>query len=51
MKFAVITDIHGNMDALSAVFKDIDRRGDIDHIYNLGDVIGIGHNTNEVLGC
>ncbi|MGO3726280.1 metallophosphoesterase family protein, partial [Staphylococcus carnosus] len=50
MKFAVITDIHGNMDALSEVLRDIDRRGDIDYIYNLGDVIGIGHNTNEVLG-
>lgn len=50
LKFAVITDIHGNMDALSEVLRDIDRRGDIDYIYNLGDVIGIGHNTNEVLG-
>lgn len=50
MKFAVITDVHGNMDALSAVLRDIDRRGDIEHIYNLGDNIGIGHNTNEVLG-
>lgn len=50
MKFAVFTDVHGNMDALATVLRDIDRRGDIDHIYNLGDIIGIGHNTNEVLG-
>ena len=50
LKFAVITDVHSNMDALQTVLRDIDRRGDIDHIYNLGDIIGIGHNTNEVLG-
>ncbi|EHJ06632.1 metallophosphoesterase family protein [Staphylococcus simiae] len=48
-KFAIITDIHGNADALERVLDDIDRRGDIDKIYNLGDHIGIGHETNKVL--
>jgi predicted phosphodiesterase len=33
---AVISDIHGNRDALEAVFRDIDRRG-ITNIVNLGD--------------
>lgn len=49
MKFAVITDVHGNFDALEAVLDDIDRKGDVDKIYNLGDNIGVGHETNKVL--
>ncbi|PNZ24097.1 metallophosphoesterase [Staphylococcus petrasii] len=49
MKFAIITDVHGNFDALQTVLEDIDNRGDIDKIYNLGDNIGIGHETNKVL--
>ncbi len=49
MKIAVITDIHGNAAALKAVLHDIDDRNDIKHIYCLGDMIGIGYETNEVL--
>ena len=49
MKFAIITDVHGNFDALQTVLDDIDNREDIDKIYNLGDNIGIGHETNKVL--
>ena len=41
MKFAVITDIHGNFDALQTVLDDIDSRDDIEKIYNLGDNIGL----------
>ena len=49
MKFAVITDIHGNAPALKAVLKELDSWQDIEHIYCLGDMIAIGPNTNEVL--
>ena len=49
MKFAIITDVHGNFDALEAVLDDIDSRNDIETIYNLGDNIGVGHETNKVL--
>lgn len=49
MKFAVITDIHGNAPALIPVLNEIDRMKDIEHIYCLGDMIGIGPDTNEVL--
>ena len=49
MKFAIITDVHGNFDALQTVLDDIDNREDIDKIYNLRDNIGIGHETNKVL--
>lgn len=46
--FGIITDIHGNSSALEAVLKDISNR-DIDHIFCLGDVVGIGPESNEVL--
>ena len=49
MKFAIITDIHGNAPALQAVLNEVDERNDIDHIYCLGDMIAIGPDTNEVL--
>lgn len=48
MKFAVITDIHGNSPAIRAVLKDIDQR-ELSHIYCLGDIVGIGPDSNEVL--
>ena len=49
MKIGVMTDIHGNASALNAVLNELDKRGDIEHIYCLGDMIGIGPDTNEVL--
>ncbi|MFC5775564.1 metallophosphoesterase family protein [Ectobacillus antri] len=49
LRFAVMTDIHGNAPALRAVLHEIDRMRDIEHIYCLGDMIAIGPDTNEVL--
>ncbi|MDM5329927.1 metallophosphoesterase family protein [Neobacillus sp. CF12] len=49
MKIGVITDVHGNAPALKAVLNELDKRRDIEHIYCLGDMIGIGPDTNEVL--
>ena len=46
--FAVISDIHSNLEALTEVFADIDRRG-IKTVYCLGDVIGYGPNPKECL--
>ncbi|WP_042472981.1 metallophosphoesterase family protein [Bacillus ndiopicus] len=48
MQFALLTDIHGNAIALQAVLKDLLERG-IKQIYCTGDLIGIGHQSNEVL--
>ncbi|MEO1584946.1 MAG: metallophosphoesterase family protein [Planctomycetota bacterium] len=41
MPTAIISDIHGNADALTAVLADIDAKG-IDRIICLGDIIGYG---------
>lgn len=46
--FAVISDIHGNIEALQAVLADVDRRG-IKELYCLGDVVGYGANPKECL--
>ena len=46
--FAVISDIHSNLEALTTVLTDIDNRG-IKTIYCLGDIIGYGPNPKECL--
>jgi predicted phosphodiesterase len=43
--YAVISDIHGNLEALEAVLGDVPE--EIERIYCLGDVIGYGANPNE----
>jgi diadenosine tetraphosphatase ApaH/serine/threonine PP2A family protein phosphatase len=45
---AVISDIHSNLEALAAVFQEIDRRG-ITEIVCLGDVVGYGPNPVECM--
>ncbi|WP_029424939.1 metallophosphoesterase family protein [Alkalibacillus haloalkaliphilus] len=48
-KIAVLADIHGNALALKEVLKHINTTDKVEHIYCLGDLIGVGHQTNEVL--
>ncbi len=48
MSTAVISDIHGNLDALTVVLADIDARG-IKDIVCLGDIVGYGPNPTECL--
>ena len=45
---AIISDIHGNLEALEAVLADIDTRG-VEDVYCLGDVIGYGPNPRECI--
>lgn len=46
MRYAIISDIHGNLSALTAVLNDIKQQG-IDRIICLGDIIGKGANGHE----
>jgi predicted phosphodiesterase len=48
LKRALISDIHGNLEALQAVLDDIRSVG-VDDIYCLGDIIGYGPNPCECL--
>ena len=49
MRYALISDIHGNLPALEAVLRDIDDRGDAAAVYHLGDLVGYGPWPNEVV--
>ena len=48
MKRAIVSDIHGNLEALEAVLADIQAQG-ITTIYCLGDIIGYGPNPRECI--
>lgn len=49
MKYALLADIHSNLEALSAVLADIDRRGGIEEIWVLGDIVGYGPDPGECI--
>jgi diadenosine tetraphosphatase ApaH/serine/threonine PP2A family protein phosphatase len=46
--FAIVSDIHGNLEAFTAVLAEIERRG-IQHIVCLGDIVGYGPNPMECM--
>lgn len=48
MKLALISDIHSNLEALTAVLNDIQQQG-IEQVYCLGDVVGYGPNPRECI--
>lgn len=48
MKIAVLSCIHGNLEALDAVLQDI-KHHTVDQIYCLGDLVGYGPYPNEVV--
>jgi len=42
MRYAILADIHSNLTAFEAVLKDVERRGKVDQVWCLGDVVGYG---------
>ena len=48
MRYAVIADVHANLEALKAVLKDIKKRK-IESILFLGDAVGYGPNPNKCI--
>ncbi|MCL5023714.1 MAG: metallophosphatase family protein [Nitrospirae bacterium] len=46
MRYAVVSDVHANLEALEAVLADIESR-DLEEILFLGDAVGYGPNPNE----
>ncbi|MGH2352029.1 MAG: metallophosphoesterase family protein [Chloroflexota bacterium] len=46
MRCAIISDIHGNLDALQAVLADA---GEVDELWCLGDLVGYGPEPNECI--
>ncbi len=49
MRHAIIADIHSNLEALKAVLDDIERRGGVDEVWCLGDVVGYGPDPEACL--
>ncbi|NPA91818.1 MAG: metallophosphoesterase family protein [Chloroflexi bacterium] len=47
MRVLVISDIHGNLEALEAVLQAAEAEGGFERIWCLGDVVGYGPNPNE----
>lgn len=39
MKIAILSDVHGNFSALDAVMADMNRRGGVDEVINLGNMV------------
>jgi predicted phosphodiesterase len=48
MKYAIISDIHSNLEALTKALEIIDQRS-VDEIICLGDIVGYGANPNECI--
>lgn len=48
MRLAIISDIHGNLHALEAVWQDLEAQRP-DAVYCLGDLVGYGAFPNEVI--
>lgn len=47
--YLVVSDIHSNLEALTAVFADAKKHGKLTGVISLGDVVGYGANPNECL--
>lgn len=48
MRYAIISDIHANLEAFLAVLDEIDR-SEADKVICLGDIVGYGANPNECI--
>src|SRR6185503_8320952 len=48
MKYAVVSDIHANLEALTNVFRQIERSS-VDAVVCLGDIVGYHANPNECI--
>jgi predicted phosphodiesterase len=47
MRCAIISDVHGNLDALEAVLADAQGAQEVDQLWCLGDLVGYGPQPNE----
>ncbi len=49
MRYAIVADIHANLVAFTAVLDDIERRGEVEEVWCLGDVVGYGPDPHQCL--
>jgi predicted phosphodiesterase len=48
MRYLIFTDVHGNLEALEALLRFVQKKK-IDHYLYLGDLVGYGASPNEVI--
>ncbi len=49
MRALILSDIHGNLEALEAVLAAAAHAGGYDQLWNLGDIVGYGASPNQVI--
>lgn len=49
MHYAILADIHANLAAFEAVLGDIEKKGGVDEIWCLGDVVGYGPDPSRCI--
>jgi len=49
MRYAILADIHANLDALTAVLGDVEQQGGVDEIWCLGDIVGYGPEPSQCI--
>ena len=49
MRYALLADIHANLEAFTAVLDDIRHRGGVDEVWCLGDIVGYGPQPTECI--
>lgn len=49
MRTLILSDIHSNLEALQAVFKDAESRGGFEEIWSVGDIVGYGPDPGACL--
>jgi predicted phosphodiesterase len=49
MRSLIVSDIHGNLEALTAVLAAAELEGGYDQLWNLGDMVGYGASPNQVI--
>jgi len=49
MRYAIIADIHSNLAAFTTVLDDIEKKGGVDEIWCLGDIVGYGPDPHRCI--
>ena len=49
MRYAILADIHANLEAFTVVLEDMGERGGIEEIWCLGDVVGYGPDPHKCI--
>ena len=49
MRYAIIADIHSNLEAMTAVLGEIEHQGGVDEIWCLGDIVGYGPDPGKCI--